>query len=138
MSNDRPPRDTVLPHLISGQFIEHCKPSILQRTQPSSTLHFSRDIRARSLSILSRRLRPSSTPMGFEYIQWVSCIHLTKLPVTILVGHNTLRRAFIWPRLFQKFRSTGVHVERMLSGDKLRQMILFRHHIFHQLGVNGA
>jgi hypothetical protein len=35
----------VLPHLISGQFIEHCKPSILQRIQPSSILHFSRDIR---------------------------------------------------------------------------------------------
>jgi hypothetical protein len=33
-------RGIVLPHLISGQFIEHWKPSILQRIQPSSILHF--------------------------------------------------------------------------------------------------
>jgi len=56
----------VLPHLISGQFIEHCKPSILQRIQPSSILHFLRDIRVHSLVTLLRGPRLSSAPMGFE------------------------------------------------------------------------
>ena len=56
----------VLPHLISGQFIEHGKPSILQRVQSSSMLHFSRDIRVHSLVTLLRGPRLSSVPMGFE------------------------------------------------------------------------
>jgi hypothetical protein len=59
-------RGIVLPHLISGQFIEHWKPSILQRIQPSSMLHFSRDIRVHSLRILLGGPRLSSAPMGFE------------------------------------------------------------------------
>ena len=56
----------VMPRLNCGQFIEHCKPSILQRIQPSSNLHFSRDIRVHSVGILLRGLRLSSAPMGFE------------------------------------------------------------------------
>jgi len=44
----------VLPHLISGQFVEHCNPAILQRVQPSSSLRFSRDIQAHSLVTLVR------------------------------------------------------------------------------------
>ena len=56
----------VVPRLNSGQFIEHCKPSILQRIQTSSILHFSRDIRVHSLNILLKRPRLSSAPMGFE------------------------------------------------------------------------
>lgn len=32
----------VLPHLISGQFLEHCKLSFLQRIQPVVSSHFLR------------------------------------------------------------------------------------------------
>jgi len=41
-------RQIVVLRLNCGQFIEHCKPSILQRIQPSSILHFSRDIQVHS------------------------------------------------------------------------------------------
>jgi hypothetical protein len=58
-------QDVVL-RLNCGQFIEHCKPSILQRIQPSSMLHFSRNIRVHSLSILLGGPRLSSAPMDFE------------------------------------------------------------------------
>jgi hypothetical protein len=56
----------VLPHLISGQFGEHCKLSFLQRIQPVSSLHFLRDIQAHSLVTLMRDLRLSSEAMGLE------------------------------------------------------------------------
>jgi hypothetical protein len=55
----------VLPHLTSGQS-EPCKLSILQRIQPSSIIHFSRDIGVHSLDILVRGPRLASAPMGFE------------------------------------------------------------------------
>ena len=58
--------ELVVPRLNCGRFIEHCKPSILQRIQPSSMLHFSRDIRVHSLRILLGGPRLSSAPMGFE------------------------------------------------------------------------
>ena len=56
----------VVPRLKCRQFIEHCKPSFLQRIQPSSIQHFSRDIRVQSLGILLRGPRLSSAPMGVE------------------------------------------------------------------------
>ena len=56
----------VLPHLISGQFVEHCKLSFVQRIQPAPSLHFLRDIQAHSLVTLVRDLRLSSAAMGLE------------------------------------------------------------------------
>jgi hypothetical protein len=60
------PSPTVLPDLISGQFVEHCKLSFLQRIQPASSPHFLRDIQAHSLVTLVRDLWLSSTAMGLE------------------------------------------------------------------------
>jgi hypothetical protein len=40
----RPTKFFVLPHFISGQFVEHYKLSFLQRIQLASSLHFLRDI----------------------------------------------------------------------------------------------
>ena len=57
---------TVRPHLISEQFIEHGNPSSLQRIQPSSRFHFSRDSRAHSIVTLVRDPRLSSGATGFE------------------------------------------------------------------------
>ncbi|HSQ52424.1 MAG TPA: hypothetical protein VLL94_14310, partial [Nitrospiraceae bacterium] len=47
----------ALPQLICGQFVEHCKPSTLQKIQPSSWLHCSRDSRVHSPIALVRDLR---------------------------------------------------------------------------------
>jgi len=58
--------DSIVPRLNCGQLIEHCNPSILQKIQPSSMLHFSSDIRVHSLRILLGEPRLSSAPMGFE------------------------------------------------------------------------
>src|SRR5881296_586024 len=44
----------VLPHLISGQFVEHCKPPFLQGVQPASSLPLLKDIHAHSLVTLIR------------------------------------------------------------------------------------
>jgi hypothetical protein len=57
---------TVLPHLISGQFVEHCKPSFLQSVQPASSLPLVRDIQAHSLVTLVRDPRLSSAARSFE------------------------------------------------------------------------
>src|SRR6266849_3322862 len=64
--NDRNVDSTALPYLICEQFVEHCQPSILQRIQPSSCLHFSRDSRVHSLVPLVRDLRLSSAAMSLE------------------------------------------------------------------------
>jgi hypothetical protein len=56
----------VLPHLISEQLVEHGNPLILQIIQPSSHLHFPRDIRVHPFGILLKGPRRSSSPMGFE------------------------------------------------------------------------
>jgi hypothetical protein len=95
----------VLPHLISGQFVEHCKLSVLQRIQRVSSPHFLRDIQTHSLVILVRDLRPSSTVMGFEQIQRVSCPQLTQPPVYIEVGHNMFDGVTkTWHTLFRSAR----------------------------------
>ena len=75
-----------MPCLNSGQLVEHCKLSILQRIQPSSSPHFLKDISAHSLVILVTDLRLSSAALGLEKIQWVSCIQLTKLHVDNFSG----------------------------------------------------
>lgn len=67
----------ALPQLICGQFVEHCKPSTLQKIQPSSWLHCSRDSRVHSPIALVRDLRLSSAAMGLEEIQWLSCTRRT-------------------------------------------------------------
>jgi hypothetical protein len=79
-------RVNVLPNVISGQFVEHCKLSFLQGIQPAASLHFLRDIQAHSLLTLWKGSRLVSAMRGFEYIQWVSYIQLTKPPVHILSG----------------------------------------------------
>ena len=56
----------VLPRLICGQLIEHCKPSNFRGVQPSSVLQFSREIRLHSLVTLLRGPRLSYVVMGFE------------------------------------------------------------------------
>jgi hypothetical protein len=56
----------VLPHLISGQFVEHFKLSFLQGIQPAARLHFLRDIQAHSLVTLVRDPRLPSAAMGLE------------------------------------------------------------------------
>jgi hypothetical protein len=76
----------VLFHLISGQFVEHCKLSFLQRIQSASNPHFLRDIQAHSLVTLVRDLRLVSVTMSLEQIRWVSCIQLTMLAVHNLSG----------------------------------------------------
>ena len=60
---------TVLPHLISGQFVEHYKLPFLQRIQPAASPHFLRQIHAHSPVAPVRGLRLSSAAMGFEQIQ---------------------------------------------------------------------
>jgi hypothetical protein len=57
---------SVLPHLVSGQFVEHCQPFFLQRIQPASSLDFLRDIQAHSLVTLWKGPRLSSAARGFE------------------------------------------------------------------------
>jgi len=59
---------------------------MLQSIQPSSSLHFSRASRVHSPLTLVRDPRLSSGAMGFEYIQWISCLQLTKPPVHNLSG----------------------------------------------------
>jgi hypothetical protein len=54
-----------LPHLNSGQLVDHYNATILQRVQSSSMLHFSRDSRMYSLVTLLRGARLSSSTMGF-------------------------------------------------------------------------
>jgi hypothetical protein len=44
------------PHLICGQFVEHCKLTFLQRIQPTSSLHFLKEIQAPSLVTLGKGL----------------------------------------------------------------------------------
>ena len=61
--------NAVVPRVNCGQVIAHCNPSILPRIQPSSMLHFSRDIRVHSLRILLGGPRLSSAPRGVESIQ---------------------------------------------------------------------
>jgi hypothetical protein len=90
-----PPHSSFTAHLISTQLVEHCKLSVLRRIQPVSSLHFLRDIRAHSLVILVRDLRPSSTAMGFEHIQRVSCLQLTKPPVYIFSGAQQMVLAIL-------------------------------------------
>jgi hypothetical protein len=77
---------SVLPHLIPGQFVEHCKLSFLQRIQPTASLHFLRDIQAHSLVTLVRDPRLPCAAMCLEQIQRVSCIQLTMPPVQISSG----------------------------------------------------
>lgn len=55
-----------LSHLISGQVVEYCKLSFLQRIQTVSSLHFLRDIHEHSLVTLMRDLRLPSEAMGLE------------------------------------------------------------------------
>jgi len=62
-------RNAVVPCVNCGQVIGRCSPSILPRIQPSSMLHFSRDIRVHSLRILLGGPRLSSAPRGVESIQ---------------------------------------------------------------------
>jgi len=61
--------NAVVPRVNCGQVIARCNPSILPRIQPSSMLHFSRDIRVHSLRILLGGPRLSSAPRGVESIQ---------------------------------------------------------------------
>ena len=61
--------NAVVPRVNCGQVIARCNPSILPRIQPSSILHFSRDIRVHSLRILLGGSRLSSAPRGVESIQ---------------------------------------------------------------------
>jgi len=56
--------DPVLPHLIPGQLVDHWYPSILQRIQPSSSLHFSRNIQGHSLVTLLRGPQLSSKALA--------------------------------------------------------------------------
>ena len=56
----------VLPHLTSGQLVEHCKRPFLQRIQPTLSLRFLRDSQAHSRVILWKGSRLSSTAVGFE------------------------------------------------------------------------
>jgi hypothetical protein len=49
--------------LNCGQLVYHCLPSIQQRIQPSSSLHFSRDIRVHSLVTLLRATCPLFNPV---------------------------------------------------------------------------
>src|SRR5712692_11740508 len=51
---------SLLPHSLVGQVVSRLCPSILQRIQPSLTLHFLRDIRVHSLVPLLRGPRLSS------------------------------------------------------------------------------
>lgn len=56
----------VLPHLMSGQIVAHCKPSVPQRIQLASSSRFSRDSQVYSLVNLVRDPRLSSAAMGFQ------------------------------------------------------------------------
>ena len=62
-------RSHVRTRLMSGQVIEHYKPSILQRIQCSAILPFSRDIQTHSFVTLVRDPWLSSAAMGLEEIQ---------------------------------------------------------------------
>ena len=44
------------PHLICGQFVEHCKLTFLQRIQPASSLHFLKELQAHLLVTLGKGL----------------------------------------------------------------------------------
>ena len=61
-----PTSDNVLPQLISGQFVEDWQLFILQRIQPSLSLHISRDSLVHAIVTLVRDPRLSSSAMGFE------------------------------------------------------------------------
>jgi hypothetical protein len=60
---------SVLLHLIAGQCVEHCKRSVLQRSQAAASLCFLRDIQAHLLVTLVKDRRLSSAAMGLEYVQ---------------------------------------------------------------------
>jgi hypothetical protein len=66
----------VLPHLISGQFIEQCKPSVLQKVLSSSVPHFSRDIRLHLLVTLLRgpRRRRWAIRASLPASHWIDCV----------------------------------------------------------------
>jgi len=74
------------PHLICGQFVEHCKLTVLQRIQSTSSLHFLKEILAHSLMTLVRDPRLSSGAMVLKHMQRGSCVRLTHLPVRLLSG----------------------------------------------------
>ena len=88
--------NAVVPRVNCGQVIARCNPSILPRIQPSSMLHFSRDIRVHSLRILLGGPWLSSAPRGVESIQGGSCLQLTTPPVHNLSGAQ--HRLLGWSR----------------------------------------